>query len=229
MDTNIEKGVGDWYMSCVVNVAKCIELSADGLLGFFGALIGAIATIVAVRATIEHEKKKEVRERIIANKPWITTDSELISDRARLFQLKEPKVLYIFKIGKIFGTSSKIPKELEVSGYPYNATRCVVYYTFLNSGGNTATMVNVEINGQKLLPPFCLPLNKEQKWIMILPQINNEIESKYTIVFTYGDIVSDTKYEQNETLIVKKEFDGFSLSQYGNEVLTNPEVKESKK
>lgn len=215
-------------MNCLINAFKNLGVSEDAILGFFGEIFGAIATIFAVIVTIIHEKKKEVRERIVLNKPWITTDHELIWEDARLSQLKKNKVLYVFKSGKIFCSSSIIPMKLENKKYKFNSTECVIYYTFLNSGGNTATNLNIEINGKKILPPFCLPLGKEQKWVIILPKINDENESKYTISFNYGDIVSGTQYEQHEVLTIKKNFDGLTLLQDEKELLTSPNAKENK-
>lgn len=214
-------------MNNLINALKILDLSADGILGFLGEIIGAVATIIAVISTIKYEKKKEVRERVVLNKPWITTDYELISDNAQLSQLRN-KVLYVFKSGKIFCSSSIIPMKLENKKYEFNSTECVIYYTFLNSGGNTATNLNIEINGKKILQPFCLPLGKEQKWVIILPKINDENESKYTISFNYGDIVSGTQYEQHEVLTIKKYFDGLTLSQDEKELLTSPNAKEKK-
>lgn len=215
-------------MSCLINAFKNLGVSEDAILGFFGEIFGAVATIIAVIATIIHEKKKEIRERVVLNKPWITTDYELISDNARLSQLNRNKVLYVYKSGSEFCTSSIIPIKLENKNYKFDSTECVIYYTFLNSGGNTATNLNIEINGKKILPPFCLPLGKEQKWAIILPKINDENESKYTISFTYGDIASGAQYEQHEVLTIKKYLDGLTLSQDEKELLTSPNAKENK-
>ena len=215
-------------MSCLINAFKNLVVSEDAILGFFGEIFGAVATIIAVIATIIHEKKKEIRERVVLNKPWITTDYELISDNARLSQLNRNKVLYVYKSGSEFCTSSIIPIKLENKNYKFDSTECVIYYTFLNSGGNTATNLNIEINGKKILPPFCLPLGKEQNWVIILPKINDENESKYTISFTYGDIASGAQYEQHEVLTIKKYLDGLTLSQDEKELLTSPNAKENK-
>ncbi|GEM_PF-1710135 len=214
-------------MNNLISALKILDLSADGILGFLGEIIGAVATIIAVISTIKYEKKKEVRERVVLNKPWITTDYELISDNAQLSQLRN-KVLYVYKFGSGFCASSTVPMKLEDKNYKFNSTECVIYYTFLNSGGNTATNLNIEINGKKILQPFCLPLGKEQKWVIILPKINDENESKYTISFNYGDIVSGTQYEQHEVLTIKKYFDGLTLSQDEKELLTSPNAKEKK-
>ena len=61
-------------MNNLISALKILDLSADGILGFLGEIIGAVATIIAVISTIKYEKKKEVRERVVLNKPWITTD-----------------------------------------------------------------------------------------------------------------------------------------------------------
>lgn len=159
-------------MNNLINTLKILDLSADGILGFLGEIIGAVATIIAVISTIKYEKEKEVRERVVLNKPWITTDYEFISDNAQLSQLTN-KVLYVYKFGSEFCSSSTIPMKLEDKNYKFNSTECVICYTFWNSGGNTATNLNIEINGKKILPPFCLPLGKEQKWVIILPKMND--------------------------------------------------------
>lgn len=56
-------------MNNLISALKILDLSADGILGFLGEIIGAVATIIAVISTIKYEKKKEVRERVVLNKP----------------------------------------------------------------------------------------------------------------------------------------------------------------
>lgn len=54
------------------------EWTADGYLGYIGALIGAAATIYAVRITIVNERKRQEEERIILAKPWLSSETLLL-------------------------------------------------------------------------------------------------------------------------------------------------------
>ncbi|MBQ4631286.1 MAG: hypothetical protein IJB70_09910 [Clostridia bacterium] len=198
-------------------------ISPDGWLSFIGELLGAAATIIAVIATIKYEKAKEIREKIIEAKPWLTTNNELISNKKRFNELIENDILYVHKNGAKFGTSKIIPPSLKNENYQFNQNQCIVNYTFLNGGGNTATLLSVKLNNEELLPPFCLTTNREQRWILILQANESDSETPYTLTFTYGDIVSDTKYIQTETLRIKKDSVGVTLVQNVDEVITQPE------
>ena len=209
----------------ICNLCNCVanwNITPDGWLAFSGAILGAFATIIAVIITIKYEKAKDKEDRIIASKPWITTDNELINNKKRLYELIENNVLYVFKNGKFFGTSKIIPSYLKNESNKFNQNECIIYYSFLNGGGNTATLLDIELNGQKLLPLFSLTTNKEQSWILILPSEENNIETRYTVTFNYGDIVSDTKYMQAETLIIKRDAHGVTLIQNENETINSP-------
>lgn len=199
-----------------------IDITPDGWISLIGAILGAIATIVSVRLTIKYEKDKEDTERILLFKPWLTSDNELINNRLDLFKRSTSDILYVFKNGNSFGTSRKIPSQLEKEDFKYNENCCILYYSFLNSGGNTATMLTVKMNGQDILPPFCLSTIKEQNWMLVLPKNTCEKETQYTLTFCFGDIVSNTRYVQKETFVVSQTSTGLAITQNIQDLMTIP-------
>lgn len=54
------------------------EISADGLLSYIGALLGAAATICAVRITIFNERNRQEEDRIISAKPWLASETLML-------------------------------------------------------------------------------------------------------------------------------------------------------
>ena len=60
-------------MNNLISALKILDLSADGILGFLGEIIGAVATIIAVISTIKYEKKKEKKKFFMISRKKIIT------------------------------------------------------------------------------------------------------------------------------------------------------------
>lgn len=60
------------------------EWTPDGYLGYIGSLIGAAATIYAVRVTIINERKQQDEERVIAAKPWLSSENHILNSNEEI-------------------------------------------------------------------------------------------------------------------------------------------------
>lgn len=85
------------------------EWTADGYLGYIGALIGAIATIYAVRITIVNERKRQEEERIILAKPWLSSETLLLCSNKDILEEENGKTTFAALNGELFGSSKEVP------------------------------------------------------------------------------------------------------------------------
>lgn len=197
--------------------------SAGDLLAYGGALIGAGATIYAVIATIEYERSETAKQNKLACKPWLETNLELISNYDGFNEYAAKGVVYVEPCEDAqWRTSLQKPFDIRKNRHHFNKESCMIFYRISNIGGNTATSIQFKINDQMFFPEFALSLNSEKSYIIILPLKENFSESKYQFKFTYGDIVSNTKYVQTQSVIVIKDQSGCTLSRNVIELLSKP-------
>jgi len=197
---------------------------ASDVLSYYGTILGATATIIAVIMTIRFSKKQQREERIIGAKPWLSSITELLNSHSEIEELQRLNSLYVFINGDAWGVSKSFPHSLREENYAINQIDCVIKYILSNVGGNSATNICITINGQSIIPPFALAKDKSQCFAFVLPLESGSIETKYHIVFEYGDTVSKTVYTQEETVIVKKGEHGVTLAQGMNDLLTAPKT-----
>lgn len=96
--------------------ASYCELSLDGYLGYIGAFIGAVATIIAVKITIAHERKQHEQERILFARPWLTSESILLNSNDEIRQKADGQTMFVSLNGDSFGCSTKAPYILFAKG-----------------------------------------------------------------------------------------------------------------
>ena len=63
------------YMTC---------WDASDVLSYYGTILGATATIIAVILTIRFSKKQQREERIIGAKPWLSSTTELLNSHSEI-------------------------------------------------------------------------------------------------------------------------------------------------
>ena len=177
---------------------------ASDVLSYYGTILGATATIIAVILTIRFSKKQQREERIIGAKPWLSSTTELLNSHSEIEELQSMNSLYVFIYRDTWGVSKSIPYSLLEENHAINQIDCVVKYILSNLGGNTATNIRITIDGQPIIPPFELAKDGSQYFAFALPLEDRSLETKYHIVFEYGDTVSKTVYTQEETVIVKR-------------------------
>lgn len=106
-------------------------------------------------------------------------------------------------------------------------TDCIIKYEIMNAGGNTASRLQLTLDGYPLFPDFALAKDHVKKIVFVLPLREGEKQSRYVLKFKYGDIVSPTTYLQIETLNIVQDEYGVTFSQSMDDLLTAPK-KENK-
>lgn len=198
------------------------EWTSDGYLGYIGSLIGAAATIYAVRITIINERKCQEEERIISAKPWLTSETLLICSNKEIQEEENGMTTFVSLNGELFGSSKETPWIIKNESHEINKTDCVIRYEIMNAGGNTATRLQLTLDDYPLFPDFALAKDHVKRIIFVLPLRENETQSSYVLKFRYGDVVSSTTYFQSETLNIMQDEHGVTFSQSKDDLLTAP-------
>lgn len=206
----------------VAHVCSTNSISPDGWISFVGNILGAVATIIAVILTIKFEISQSKKHDIISAKPWITSNFDLLTSISAIQKLKSENATFVYLTEGSWGSTKEVPYYI-TEDYVFNNDRCIVKYEFENAGANSATCLDFCINNSKLFPLFALPVNKKKTLVLVLPLMNNE-KTEFQLSFNYGDVVSKTKYRQQETLTVIKENNGVTLIQEIDDMLSEPEI-----
>ena len=201
--------------------------SAADVLSYYGTLLGATATIVAVVWTIRFSKTQQQEERILAAKPWLTSKTELLNSIQEIVALQNGSTLYLFQSNDTWSMSKIAPYAIREGLHQINQTECAIKYELLNVGGNSATSINILFEGMPIIPPFALSKDANIVFVFVLPSKAGQEETKYTLSIDYGDTVSKTIYMQQEVLIVKRVAVGVTFAQGRNDLLTTPKIKET--
>ena len=198
------------------------EWTADGYLGYIGALIGAAATIYAVRITIVNERKRREEERIILAKPWLVSETLLLCSNKEIQEEENGSTTFVSLNGDLFGNGKGTPSEIKSGSHEINKTDCVIKYEIMNVGGNSATRLKLTLDDYPLFPDFALAKDQVKKIIFVLPLREGEKQSQYVLKFVYGDVVSPMTYSQIETLNIMQDEHGVTFSQSMADLLTAP-------
>lgn len=198
------------------------EWTADGYLGYIGALIGSAATIYAVRVTIINERKRQEEERIISAKPWLVSETLLLCSNKEIQEEENGSTTFVSLNGDLFGSGKGTPSEIKSGSHEINKTDCVIKYEIMNVGGNSATRLKLTLDDYPLFPDFALAKDQVKKIIFVLPLREGEKQSHYVLKFVYGDVVSSTTYSQIEVLNIMQDEHGVTFSQSMADLLTAP-------
>lgn len=199
------------------------EATYDGWLGFLGSILGAAATIAAVIITIKNESKRQKKNDILKSKPWINSKSNFISAQEDIEKIKKENNTYIYKCDNNWTSRDDYYPKLVEKYYNANRIGCIIKYEFTNVGGNTATYIKFLINDEITIPQFALAVGNKVSLVLFLPLINNK-DTEYKLKLEYGDVVSDTKYYQQEAFLVKKTNVGATISQKMENLISAPQV-----
>lgn len=198
------------------------EWTADGYLGYIGALIGAAATIYAVRVTIINERKRQEEERIISAKPWLVSETLLLCSNEEIQEEENGSTTFVSLNGDFWGSGKGTPSKIKSGSHEINKTDCVIKYEIMNVGGNSATRLKLTLDDYPLFPDFALAKDQVKKIIFVLPLREGEKQSQYVLKFAYGDVVSTTTYSQIEVLNIMQDEYGVTFSQSMADLLTAP-------
>ncbi|MCI1930576.1 MAG: hypothetical protein LKJ13_02650 [Clostridia bacterium] len=169
------------------------------LLLFYGNLVSAFATIVALIGTIRFTKSINDRERKERIAPCLYFEAEPVTKECAIL-----KNDVIFMSYTKFGiASSPVPLSglgIEVEGVDskVKSVKAIVFIEYIvkNIGAGAAKDINFTINNFTAIK-FTLPVNYEKKFIITFNKnLFNKEGTDFEFTFTYSDIQSLDSYRQ---------------------------------
>lgn len=217
---------------------------AEVMLTYYGTLLGALATIVAVVITILFTVDNQKSERKLSIKPYLS--SKMIPFQKLLENTYNNECTYFIISKGMIEYDSEMPKQLEqdlkdydsyqkvnakaslvnniaknTPSFPYLKSKAVMLYSIENYGANTAIDLSISINDLSSMN-FCLKVGESKHCCLIFDKYYFD---KYNIVqLLYTDINSMAKYRQTERFIIDSSNSAFpSIGQTNGDFLTKPE------
>lgn len=223
---------------------------AADVLGFYGSLLGAAATIFVLQQTIEFTRDSQREDRKLSVKPrleteWLPYDKHLLS-------LDQDEYLFVCFEKNIITSSKLLPeriskilsikKKLEItkgspSSFDYNIGKItfesavksfwekhsISLYEIRNYGAANAIDVNLKINGTEVCQRFCISTGQPKRIVLIVHESQLIDQHKQMdITLQYTDICSIGLYQQTETLHIRKNINRFDIIQNDNDYLSTP-------
>lgn len=202
-----------------------VAWEAKDALAFYGSLLGAVATIFALRMTILFTRENQKEERRLSIMPYLEThkseykDIDNIPDAQGIIYLRINKDLITYQGALPEDISDLKRRQIELDAGElepvvegamlYAETvgffdeNCVLLYEIENCGGGNAVNVNFKINNKDALPNFCITTTLPKKFVLIFNKDllgeNNKCELSFSI--SYSDVSSLGKYIQEESII----------------------------
>lgn len=219
------------------------------VLSYYGSLLGAIATIVALICTINFTIKSQREERKLAIKPRL--ESKWQHYNKKIFSLSEDddiiyvnfdmtgitaqdtmtseitSMLSLFHAAENKDTSSLDETFLDLYKEGYLKKHLHLLYEIHNFGAGNAINAEFQINDCLIYPKFCIPTSTPKKIMLIVSEdvLDNETLD-FNISITYTDICSLAKYVQTESFIIFKADNEFqSMQDYENKLSEPKEIR----
>lgn len=200
------------------------EWVAGDLLSYYGALLGSIATIIAIIWTISFTVDNQEQERKLSVRPYIQTKwgpvltTDDLNDNETIVFIEQFKgyfMSYTESPADVFHKNNNLTNRKE---------KYILKYDLHNIGAGNAINVNISINHIGATLPFGIPMNESKVLAIILDGnlLNNDI-IPIAVEIKYDDVSSIARYLQVEKFKLYKNTDGvLNLSQVGDEVLSQP-------
>lgn len=210
-------------------VLPILEMDWDGkdVLSFYGSILGAVATIVALTTTIKFTRENQKEERKLSIRPYLQTSKynytnfEDIPDKKDVIYLDiKPNIITYqgglpddisaikdLKNRTAFGKNYNLQNLDEVmyntSTVKYFDDKYLLYYEINNCGAGNAINVSFNINSHCVIPSFCVTTTETKKIMLVLNQelLDRYGEYELKLAFVYYDIASLGQYYQTETII----------------------------
>ena len=196
----------------------------EELLGYYGSILGAVATIIAVYKTIDFTINNQKEERKREVRPYLTASfikcteftEESMGNVDAFFSYSKIKSNYDFYIPEevakiilrrkeaekvtpnIWGIN-KIYDEYNSLLNEYRKKKCLVYCKIENIGANNAIFLNIEHRDMEVNSSLYVAKDKPCVIGLILDEDllwEGQEETPIDINFTYFDIYSIAKYHQ---------------------------------
>lgn len=219
-------------------------------LSFYGSILGASATIIALTATIKFTRENQKEERKLSIRPYLQTSKFNYTSFEGIPDTKE--VIYIDIKPNIITYQGGVPEDISciielkdkkvfdrtyslngMDAGMYNSNvrsyfcgKYLLCYEIKNCGAGNAINVSLNVNSRCFIPNFCVTTTDSTKIMFILNKELLETSGEYPlkIAFVYYDIASLGKYYQSETIIFtnKNKYGELKTIQKAEGLLTGP-------
>lgn len=223
---------------------------AKDVLSYYGSILGAVATIIALTATIKFTRENQKEERKLSIRPYLQTSKFNYTSFEGIPTTKD--VIYMDIKPNIVNYQGGVPDDISgiidlknkrVFDKTYNldgidngmyisnvnnyfSSRYLLCYEIKNCGAGNAINVSLNINSRCFVPSFCVTTTESAKIMFILNKELLELSGEYVlkIAFVYNDIASLGKYYQTETIIFsnKNKYGELKTIQRADGLLTPP-------
>lgn len=231
---------------------------AKDVLSFYGSILGAAATIIALTKTIKFTRENQREERKLSIRPYLETRKYNYTNFDDIPDKKD--VIYLDIMPNIITYQGGLPDDvseikniknrkafeknynlenLDEAMYStrianYFNDKYLLYYEVINCGAGNAINVSFNINSRCIIPSFCVTTTESKKIMLVLNKELLERSGEYELkfAFVYYDIASLAKYYQTETIIFtnKNKYAELKTLQKSGTFLTEPmEIPETLK
>ena len=223
---------------------------AKDVLSYYGSILGAVATIIALTATIKFTRENQKEERKLSIRPYLQTSKfnytsfeGIPTTKDVIYMDIKPNIVnyqggVLDDISGIIDLKNKrvFDKTYNLDGIDngmyisnvnnYFSSRYLLCYEIKNCGAGNAINVSLNINSRCFVPSFCVTTTESAKIMFILNKELLELSGEYVlkIAFVYNDIASLGKYYQTETIIFsnKNKYGELKTIQRADGLLTPP-------
>lgn len=212
---------------------------AGEILGYFGNVLGAVATIIAIVLTILFTQENQKSERKLSIKPHLQTEYQPIFNLDTAIEQKKQAVFieYPFDKNENIGSTYDPPYILEkynkkedpessiLHKLEFLRSYYIIKFTLRNVGAGNAVNLTFTLNDKPVVTPFSLIVSDKMVFVIIFKAELIQDTTRYlNLKYVYQDVASIARYEQHETIILKKEKDGILNSGRNvNDVISQPE------
>ena len=225
-----------------------MDWEAKDVLSFYGSLLGAAATIIALKETISFTRESQKEERKLSIRPYLETQKYNYTDLQKIPTNLE--TLFIDVSKRIITYQASLPEEFEdmkilqrrlLAGEKIDEMdqtlfdlkletifqkKYLLSYEIANCGAGNAINVELRINGRSVIPSFCVIAGESKKIIFVLNNDLLEDTNEYSLklTLTYSDVAALADYYQTEEIIFTNKNVGNKLKtlQLSGSTLTHP-------
>jgi preprotein translocase subunit SecE len=201
------------------------EWEASDLLGYYGAILSTVATIVAIMWTISFTIDNQLMERKLSIRPYIQTKwSPVLTKNDLMFDTHS--AVFIEQFNGCF-MSSHEPTKLfsnEDANIYNRKKKYLLKYDLCNIGSGNAININISINSSLITQPFGIPMNECRTLVIVLEgNIYKDKNVPLVVKFDYNDVSMLAKYYQIEKFNLYRSKDGMlNMSQVGEDIMSPP-------
>ena len=197
------------------------------VLSFYGSILGAAATIIALTKTIKFTRENQREERKLSIRPYLETRKYNYTNFEDIPNKKD--VIYLDIMPNLITYQGGLPDDISAiqdlknrkayeenynlqnldevlyntSTIKYFNDKYLLYYEIINCGAGNAINVSFNINSRCIIPSFCVTTTESKKIMLVLNKELLELSGEYELklAFVYYDIASLAQYYQTETII----------------------------